>query len=291
MTVISHIQDSAYASPAVAQLIRDYHEAKSRHDVEATMSFFSRDNLVYSDATLGTVSSWDSLHDLFSQYMPAWGEGVSYATAVLGNEHSAVVVLRDSPELFGAEILALAAVDFGGDGKITRWVDYWDSRHFGLTLAAQMRTPLESFPESFGEENTPGSADPEMNDLVERLITRLSRSDATGAGTMFAVDAVLEDVTTHTAVRGRAAIERYLTRVIAQLPYGAGASVRRVLGSATSGGFEWVNPGSEAKRGISAVSLDGDGNIVQMLSVWDGAMVGDQTLSMLTLAALEPSNN
>jgi len=74
------------------------------------MSFFSRDNLVYSDATLGTVSSWDSLHDLFSQYMPAWGEGVSYATAVLGNEHSAVVVLRDSPELFGAEILALAAV-------------------------------------------------------------------------------------------------------------------------------------------------------------------------------------
>jgi hypothetical protein len=41
---------------------------------------------------------------------------------------------------------------------------------------------------------------------------------------MFAVDAVLEDMTTHTAVRGRAAIERYLTRVIAQLPYGAGAS-------------------------------------------------------------------
>jgi hypothetical protein len=167
---------------------------------------------------------------------PPGEKGVSYATAVLGDEHSAVVVLRDSPELFGAEILALAAVDFGGDGKITRWVDYWDSRHFGLTLAAQMRTPLESFPESFGEENTPGSADPEMSDLVERLITRLSRSDATGAGTMFAVDAVLEDMTTHTAVRGRAAIGRYLTRVIAQLPYGAGASVRRVLGSATAGG-------------------------------------------------------
>jgi hypothetical protein len=123
MTVISHIQDSAHASPAVARLLRDYHEAKSRHDVEATMSFFSRDNLVYSDATLGTAGSWDSLHDLFSLYMPGWGEGVSYATAVLGDERSAVVVLRDSPELFGAEILALAAVDFGGDGKITRWVE------------------------------------------------------------------------------------------------------------------------------------------------------------------------
>jgi hypothetical protein len=195
--------------------------------------------------------------------------------------------MRDSPELFGAENLVLAAVDVDDEGKIARWVDYWDSRHFVLTLAGRLGgTPAESFPASFGEENIPSAAAPEMRAFVERLTGRLGGSDATGASTMFAVDAVLEDMTTHTAVRGRAAIERYLGRVIAQLPYGAGVGVRRVLGSATAGGFEWVNPGNPARRGISGNSLDGDGKILQMRSVWDGAMVDDQTLSTLTLAAL-----
>ena len=289
---MSHVQDNTHASPAVGRLLTDYLETKSRHDVEATMEFFSRDNLVYSDATLGWVTSWESLHGIFAQFMPNWGDGVAYATAVLGNDRSAVVVMRDSPELFGAEILVLAAVDIDDDGKITRWVDYWDGRHFGLTLLSQLGgTPAESFPDSFGEENIPSAAAPEMRAFVEQFTDRLGRSDIVGASTMFAVDAVLEDMTTHTSVRGRAAIERYLERAIAQLPYGAGVGVRRVLGSANAGGFEWVNPGSAAKRGMSGISLDPDGNVIQMRSVWNGAMVDDQRLTTLTLAALEPRDN
>jgi hypothetical protein len=243
-------------------------------------------------ATLGWVTSWESLHAIFAQFMSNWGDGVAYATAVLGNERSAVVVMRDSPELFGAELLVLAAVDIDDEGKITRWVDYWDGRHFGLKLLGQLGgTPAESFPESFGEENIPSAAAPEMKAFAERLTKRLGSSDAPGASTMFAVDAVLEDMTTHTAVRGRAAIERYLERAIAQLPYGAGVGVRRVLGSATAGGFEWVNPANGAKRGMSGVSLDADGKVIQMRSVWNGAMVDEQTRTALTLAALEPSDN
>jgi hypothetical protein len=152
-------------------------------------------------------------------------------------------------------------------------------------------TPEESFPASFGEENIPGAVATEMKAFVEQLTERLGRSDVTEASSMFAVDAVLEDMTTHTAVRGGAAIERYLERAIAQLPYGAGVSVRRTLGSPTAGGFEWVNPDNGAKRGMSGISLDADGNIIQMRSVWNGAMVDDQTLRALTLAALEPSDN
>jgi hypothetical protein len=200
--------------------------------------------------------------------------------------------MRDSPELFGAEILVLAAVDIDDEGKITRWVDYWDGRHFGLKLLGQLGgTPPESFPASFGEENIPSAAAPEMKAFVEKLTERLDRSEVSEASAMFAVDAVLEDMTTCTTVRGRAAIERYLERAIAQLPYGAGVSVRRVLGSETAGGFEWVNPRNAARRGMSGISLDADGNIIQMRSVWNGAMVDDQTLTALTLAALEPSDN
>jgi hypothetical protein len=207
--LMSHVQDNAHASPAVARLLTDYLETKSRHDVEATMGFFSRDKLVYSDATLGWVTSWDSLHGIFTQYMPNWGDGVAYATAAIGNERSAVVAMRDSPELFGAEILVLAAVDIDDKGKITRWVDYWDGRHFGLKLFSQLGgTPEESFPESFGEENIPSAAAPEMTAFVEQFTDRLGLSDVTGATAMFAIDAVLEDMTTRTAVHGRAAIER-----------------------------------------------------------------------------------
>jgi hypothetical protein len=289
---MSHIQDNTLASPAVARLLTDYLETKSRHDVEATMKFFSRDKLVYSDATLGWVTSWEALHGIFAQFMPNWGNGVAYATAVLGNERSAVVVMRDSPELFGAEILVLAAVDVDEEGKITRWVDYWDGRHFGLKLLGQLGgNPAESFPESFGEENIPSAAAPEMKAYIEQLTDRLCRSDVKEASSMFAVDAVLEDMTTRTSARGRAAIERYLERAIAQLPYGAGVGIRRVLGSATAGGFEWVNRRKAARRGMSGISLDADGNIIQMRSVWNGAMVDDQTLKTLTLAALEPSDN
>jgi hypothetical protein len=289
---MSHVQDNTYASPAVGRLLNDYLETKSRHDVEATMEFFSKDELVYSDATFGWITNWESLHGIFSQSMPNWGVGVSYATAVLGDERSAVVVMRDSPELFGAEILVLAAVDIDGQGKITRWVDYWDGRHFGLTLLRQLGgTPEASFPESFGEEGIPDAAARENKAFVEQFTDRLRRSDVAGASTMFAVDAVLEDMTTHTAVRGRAAIDRYLGRAIAQLPYGAGVAVRRVLGSATAGGFEWVNPTNAAKRGMSAITLDADSNIIQMRSVWNGALVDDQSLRTLTLAALEPSDN
>ena len=39
---------------------------------------------VYSDATLGWVTSWESLRGIFAQFMPDWGDGVAYATAVLG---------------------------------------------------------------------------------------------------------------------------------------------------------------------------------------------------------------
>jgi hypothetical protein len=42
---------------------------------------------------------------------------------------------------------------------------------------------------------------------------------------------------------------------------------------------------------MSGISLDVDGNIIQMSSVWNGALVEDKTLTTLTLSALEPSDN
>lgn len=175
--------------------------------------------------------------------------------------------------------------------KNTRWVDYWDSRQDGLSLAATPRVSVESFPRSFGEESTPNPADPGMNAVVERLIDKLSRSDATGTAASFRVGSVLDDMSTRTAVHGRAAIGRCPTRVIARLPYGTRVSFRQVLGSGTAGGLEWINSGNDAKRGIRGVRLDADGAVAEIRSMWGGSPVDDETLSARTLGALEPSDN
>ena len=81
----------------------------------------------YIDATLGWVfGSFDALKDVFEQYMPGWAPPPApYASKILAGDSSALVHMVDTPELFGGEIRFLTAVDFA-DGKIVRWVDYWD---------------------------------------------------------------------------------------------------------------------------------------------------------------------
>ena len=54
------------------------------------------------------------------------------------------------PELFGGEMRLISSVDFQ-NGKIVRWVDYWDGRHFGSALTNSLRTPANQWPVDFGE--------------------------------------------------------------------------------------------------------------------------------------------
>ena len=62
--------------------------------------------------------------------------------------------MTDTPELFGGELRILAAIDFA-DGKIVRWVDYWDSSAFDDALYAQFRTPAGRFPTDLKDAEVP----------------------------------------------------------------------------------------------------------------------------------------
>ena len=84
-------------------------------------------------------------------------------TQILSNETSALIRMVDTPELFGGELRILAAVDFA-DGKIVRWVDYWDSSSFDDDLYLQFRTPAEHFPTDLKDGDVATQATP---DLVE----------------------------------------------------------------------------------------------------------------------------
>ncbi|HEY6430030.1 MAG TPA: hypothetical protein VIX84_22600, partial [Acidimicrobiales bacterium] len=124
-----------------------FFDTKTLADVDGTMAYFAPEMVAYIDATLGwELDSFEALRNLFAQYMPNWAPPArSYATAIFSNEDSALVHMVDTPELFGGELRILAAVDFA-EGKIVRWVDYWDGSPFDTGLYHQFRTPADAFP-------------------------------------------------------------------------------------------------------------------------------------------------
>ena len=139
------IVDARHANTEAVDLFQRFFATKSRHDSDATMAFISRDLSVYADATLGwELHGYDALKEVWAQYMPTWGEGRSYPTRMLGEVNggtgSVMVEFTDTPELFGADMRVLGAVDVV-DGKITRWVDYWDSATYDGTRFAQIKRP------------------------------------------------------------------------------------------------------------------------------------------------------
>ena len=280
--------DVSHATDRAAEIFASYFGAKSAHDAGRFMEHFSRRQTTYADATLGwNLPTWEAQADVANAYMPNWGDGVSYATRILGDEHSAVLFVVASPEILGSDIRGISGVDLDEDGKIIRFIDYWDGRHFGAEALTQIRVSPDGFPRTFGEEAVAPQAGPRMRRVVEDLGGALAASDAERAAELFATDAVLEDMTLRTQVRGRPAIERYLGRAVGALPYAAGASVGHVMGNDLGGGYEWRNDRDEAARGIVALALDPSGLIDSLTTTWDGTLVGDDRLSSLARLALE----
>jgi len=277
------VTDVSHASKPAAAALRGFFTAKSRHQPDALMDHFAKDRVLYIDATSGGVwPSWAALDKIFTTFMPKWPpSGLSYPTRIYGDEHSALVAFTDTPELFGAELRILGSVSFGPDGKIIRWIDYWDGR------SAQRKTQITaSYPTDFHDDV--GNATGRIHDVAAQLNAAFAAGDAKAAAAMFSNDAVLEDMALHTQILGRLAIARYLTRALAAVPYGKGAVLTHVVGSAEGGGFEWRPAASfPMRRGNAALALDGDGKIARLTLVYDSGLLPDAQYRALVLLAAE----
>jgi len=285
------VVDATHTTEKTAAFFHSFFTAKSRHDVDATMAHFSRTTLTYIDATLGwPFYSHEALKGVFAEYMPKWPpSGLSYPTRILGDERSAVVAFTDTPELFGSEVRVLAAIDIK-DGKVVRWIDFWDGRHFGAELAAKMRTPADKFPSDFKETSAPDNASAKIRGVASKLHAAMASQDARSAAELFSNDAVYEDLTLRTQVLGKLAIERYLGRGLAKLPAGGGSSMLHVVGGDMGGGYEWqAVPAyrTTVRRGITAIALDQDAKITRLTTVWDGAMIPEADIKALMTLSLE----
>ena len=282
------VADVSHATPDAAAFFKSYFTAKSQHKPVPTTDHFSDAHLTYIDAALGwPFYSKKGMTDLFEAYMPKWPPaGLSYPTRISGDTHSALVAFTDTPELFGDEIRILAAIDFK-DGKIVRWIDYWDGRSFGAELAAKMRTPPEKFPTNFDYDVVSDGASAKIKDVSQKLAAAFASGDAAAADALFTNDAVLLDRALRVRILGKEAIGKYLGRILATAPYGKGAKLMHVVGSDQGGGYEWTNDAGAVKRGIVSIDLNGAGQIVRLDATWDNGVMSDADLQALVLRSIE----
>ena len=282
------VADTSHATPQAAAFFKSYFTAKSEHKPAPTTDHFSEAHLTYIDAALGwPFYSKKGMTDIFEMYMPKWPPtGLSYPTRISGDTHSALVAFTDTPELFGGEIRILAAIDFK-DGKIVRWIDYWDGRSFGAETAAKMRTPPDKFPTNFDYDVASDGASAKIKEVSQKLATAFAAGEAAAADALFTNDAVYLDRALRVRVLGKQAIGKYLGRVLATAPYGKGARLMHVVGSDQGGGYEWTNDGSAVKRGIVAIDLNSAGQIERLDTTWDNGVMSDADLQALVLLSME----
>jgi hypothetical protein len=285
------LPDTSHAARALVSHIRGYFQAKSDKNLDWQMSYFSSERFTYIDAILGWHwYAWKDMRDALAGWYPTWPKNSkSYPTRLLGDTSSAILVFTDTPGMFGpGQVRNFGAVNFGRDGRIERWVDYWDARQFGVAGWRKEEEPPAQWPSNFRESTVGETASPLMRHVATRLANALQADDIPAAMRLFSTDAVYEDVPAHLQITSRSSIHTFLTKAAATLPYvGAGTGVRHVLGDDTGGGYEWTAADSPIPRGITALELDPWGKIERLTAVWNGAYADDAMLTDLAAKAIE----
>jgi ketosteroid isomerase-like protein len=286
---VTTVIDTAHATPEVVKIVAAYFHDKARRDVDASAANFNEDPFVYIDATLGMqFPTREALRGLFAQGLPTWPAGAnSYLTRVVGDENSAIVYFTNDPGIFfPADQRAISVVNFV-DGKIARWIDYWDANHIGAANVEGWKVADEQFPSDFGASRVGEVAAPAIVQAANALNAALVAADIATAAALFAPDATFVDLTAHVRVVGPRHIRTFLTGAQGTLPYlGQGVELTHVVGSNAGGGYEWTAKGV-VPRGVLVLTLDGRGLITSLEAIWDGSRLDDDALLRLATAAIE----
>jgi hypothetical protein len=280
-----HVTDTSHCTPEVAEIFRGFYSAKSEHNAAKLMSYFSKTNAYYIDASSGSLwPSWDSLNALFTPFfasgLPA--DALSYPLRIVGDASSALVEFEDRPEFFGHELRILGSVTFDSDHKIIRWIDYWDGR------SALVQNSIKStYPTDF--KDTVQRSSPEVVRVATALAAAFAAGDADWALSLMSYDVVHEDMAAHTRVRGQLQLGRYYTRALAALPYGKGSSLAHVEGGDLGGGFEWraSATASPMRRGHTCIELNESGQISRLTAIYDSSLISYQAYQNLVALAAE----
>jgi hypothetical protein len=288
------VVDASHAAPYTRKYIESFFAAKSKHNISESMCFFSRNMYTYTDATLGwTFNSYDALQGVLQQYMPTWPAGsLSYPVRIIGGPQSAAVEFIDQAPLFGSEIRSFGSIDFQ-DGKIVRWIDYWDGNNWQPFSSYQaLRTPQSQFPTEFKESLVGNhNASVKIISVATQLQAAFAKGDAAAAANLFSYEATLEDRTARTQIVSQADIQRYFSRVLSTAPFGNGSTLRHIVGGDSGGGFEWIaaatSPTAPSLSGYSIIELNSAAKITRISTIYDGGQISPSNLQSLTKLGLE----
>lgn len=285
------LPDTSHATSSLAAHIRGYYQAKTDKNLNWQTSYYSQKLFTYIDGILGW--HWytrQAMRDALAGWYPSWPkDSASYPTRILGDNTSAILIFTDTPGMFGpGQVRNYGAVNFGPDGKIERWVDYWDARQFGVATWKKEEEPPGQWPGDFRESTVGETASPLMRRVVANLAGALRDGDIPAAMRLFSTDAVYEDVPAHIQITSQSSIQAYLTKAAAVVPYiGPGTGVRHVLGTDSGGGYEWTAASGPVPRGITALELDPWGKIKRFTAAWNGAYASDDLLTSFAARAIE----
>jgi hypothetical protein len=100
---------------------------------------------------------------------------------------------------------------------------------------------------------------------------------------------VLEDFSLRARIDGRLAVEKYLKRAVASLPYGTGSALNHIVGNEKGGAYEWNGtPDPAGRNGITAIELDEGHLITRLTSIWDTFNASNSTMQSLVGLSIEP---
>jgi hypothetical protein len=275
--------------------VKRFFVAKSLHQGAAMVAFFAPapTPVIYIDAGLG--AQWPSQASLLQvwsnpPFSSAPPDALSYPLRIIGDLDSAVIEFVDTPKLLGSEFRFISSLTFDQHGKIVRWIDYWDGRS---SLAHIPIGAFGPYPTEADFRDGQGTAAGAITTAASSLQTAFSAGDATAAAALFTPDALYEDMALHARVEGQLQIQRYLTRALPSVPYGPGASVANVTGSAQGGGYEWHAAPAAAPlvRGHTALQLDASGAIARFTVIYDSYQFPDATYRALGALSLESTTS
>lgn len=289
------VADTSHATEDLARIVKDFFAAKSLHQGAAMVGFFAPAPapVIYIDAGIG--AEWPSQASLLQvwsnpPFSNAPPDALSYPLRIIGDLRSAVIEFVDTPKLLGSEFRFISSLTFDRRGKIVRWIDYWDGR------SSLAHIPIGSFgpyPAEADFRDGQGTAAAAITKAANSLQAAFASGDAATAAGLFTPDAVYEDMALHARVEGQLQIQRYLTRALPGVPYGPGASVANVTGSAQGGGYEWHAAPSAAPlvRGHTALQLDAAGAISRFTVIYDSYQFPDATYRALGALSLEATTS
>lgn len=284
------IVQADHATPPIKNFFKSYFIEKTSHDANGLLGFFSPNMATYSDAVLGYEwPSFVAFKDFLVPYMATLPPAaVSYPIRIVGGPESAIVEFVDTPEWFGSKIPATGVVDIR-DGKIVRWIDYWDASTFDTNLYNKLRTPSDKFPTDFKENAVGEMASEKIRNVAQQLADAFRNDDARSAASLFSNDAIYEDRALRSEIVGRSAIEGYLTRILPDAPFGVGSQLRHIVGGDLGGGFEWrAGPSSALKVGVTTLELDNTGHISRLTTVYDSRQLPKDLVLKLVDLSREP---